>query len=132
MALAQFRDNIIIAFAGPLEMTAVRDICHTLSDVWKLPVLCPCMKHLGDPCTETCMGQELRALGICMHRTQGQGTCIADRSAFALDWELKLGSPLQSAGAVQDAALANLSTSVMITCLPFIRSWGGLLLSCMA
>ena len=48
----------------------------------------------------------------------------------SVDWVLKLGRALQSA--VQDTVLANLYTSVLINCLPFIRSWGGLLLSCAA
>ena len=47
----------------------------------------------GDSCTETCMAQELRALGICMHRAHGQGTCIAHPSSFTDQWELKLGPP---------------------------------------
>ena len=64
MALAQFRGNIIIAFAGPGAIAAVRDVCSTRSNIWNLPVLCPCMQRPGDPCTETCMGHELRALRI--------------------------------------------------------------------
>ena len=61
-------------------MTVVRDVCHTLIDIWNLPILCPCMKHPGDRCAETCMGQELHALLICMHKAQGQGTCVAHPS----------------------------------------------------
>ena len=67
-----------------------------------------------------------------MHRARGQGTCIAHPSAFNEHWGLKLGPPLQSAWAVQDVSLANLYTSVLINALPFIRSWGALLLSCAA
>ena len=37
MALAQFRDNVLIASARPRATT--RDVCQALSDVWKLPVL---------------------------------------------------------------------------------------------
>ena len=129
MALAQFRDNVLIASAGPRAASAARDVCHTPSDVWKLPVLCPCMQNPGDPCKEACMTQDLRALGVCMHRARGQGTCIAHPSAFNEHWGLKLGPPLQSAWAVQDVSLANLYTSVLINALPFIRSWGALLLS---
>ena len=47
-------------------------------------------------------------------------------------WDLKLGPPLQSAWAVQDVALANLYTSVLVNALPFIHSRGALLLSCAA
>ena len=67
-----------------------------------------------------------------MHRARGQGTCIAHPSAFTEHCDLKLGPPLQSAWAVQDVSLANLYTSVLINALPFIRSWGALLLSCAA
>ena len=95
-------------------------------------VLCPCMQKPGHSCTMTCMGQDLRTLGICTHRAHGQGTCIAHPSAFNDQWGLKLGPPLQSSWAVQDVALANLYTSVLISILPFIRSWGALLLSCAA
>ena len=95
-------------------------------------VLCPCMQKPGHSCTMTCMGQDLRALGIFTHRAHGQGTCIAHPSAFNDQWGLKLGPPLQSSWAVQDVALANLYTSVLINILPFIRSWGALLLSCAA
>ena len=101
-------------------------------DVWKLPVLCPCIRNPGDPCKEACMKQDLRALGVCMHRARGQGTCLAHPSAFTEHWALKLGPPLQSAWAEQDVSLANLYTSVLINALPFIRSWGALLLSCAA
>ena len=132
MALAQFRDNVLIASAGPRTASAARDVCQMLSDVWKLLVLCPCMRNPGDPCKEACMMQDLRALGVCMHRARGQGTCIAHPSAFNEHWELKLGPPLQSAWAVQDVSLANLYTSVLINALPFTRSWGALLLSCAA
>ena len=129
LALAQFRDNIVIACRGPRTTQAVRDVCGTLTNIWKLPVLCPCMKNPGDPCKEKCMTQELRAPGICMHRAGGRGTCVAHPSAFDENWSLKLGPPLQSAWAVQDVALANLSTSVLVNALPFIRSWGCVLLS---
>ena len=44
-------------------MSALREVCATLTDIWNLPVFCPCMKKPGDPCTETCMGQDLRAIG---------------------------------------------------------------------
>ena len=132
MALAQFRDNIIVASRGPRAADAMREVCGTLSTVWKLPVLCPCMDKPTDRCKSMCMTGELRALGICMHRANGQGSCVAHPSAFTANWSLKLGPPLQSSWAVQDSALANLYTSVLVNCLPFVRSWGGLLLSCAA
>ena len=67
-----------------------------------------------------------------MHRAGGRGTCVAHPSAFDEKWSLKLGPPLQSAWAVQDVALANLYTSLLVNALPFIRSWGGVLLSAAA
>ena len=122
MALVQFCHNVLIASAGPRAASAARTVCHTPSDVWKLPVLCPYMQNPGDPCKEACMTQDLRALGVCMHPARGHGTCIAHPSAFNDHWELKLGPPLQSAWAVQDVSLANLYTSVLINAVPFIRS----------
>ena len=129
MALAQFRDNILVAPAGPRATSVVRDVCHTLTSVWNLPVLCPCMQNPGDLCTEACMTPDLLALGVCMHRANGLGTCIAH---FTDEWNLKLEPPLQFAWAVQDFALANLYTSVLVNALPFIHSWGAQLLSCAA
>ena len=90
MALAQFRDNVLVAFARPRAASDMRDVCDTLSDIWRLPVLCPCMQRHGDACTEACMGPELRALGICIHKAHRLGTCIAHPSAFTDDWSLKL------------------------------------------
>jgi hypothetical protein len=130
MALAQFRDNVLVASAGPRATSVVRNVCDTLTSVWNLPVLCPCMQNPGDQCTAACMTPDLRALGVCMHRANGVGTCIAHPSAFTDQWNLKLGPPLQSAWAVQDVALANLYTSVLVNALPFIHSWGARLLSC--
>ena len=34
MALAQFRDNILIASAGPRATSVVRDVCNTLTNAW--------------------------------------------------------------------------------------------------
>ena len=73
LALAQFRDNVVVAAAGPGSVDAMRNVCEPFNSVWKLPVLCPCMQKPGDPCNTKCMRQDLRALGICMHRAHGQG-----------------------------------------------------------
>ena len=100
-------------------MSAMREVCATLTARWNFPVLCPCMKKPGDPCTETCMGHDLLALGICVHRASGHGTCVVHLSAFDEQWSLKLGRPLQLAWVVEDVALANLYTSVLINSLPF-------------
>ena len=83
-------------------------------------------------CTSLCMSQDLQALGICMHRAHGQGSCVAHPSAFTAQWTLKLGPPLHLAWAVQDVNLGNLYTSVVTNSLPFIRSYGDLLMSCAA
>ena len=70
---------------------------------------------------------------VCIEfRGGGHVLLIHHPSVFTAQWELKLGPPLQSAWAVQDTALANVYTSVLVNCLPFIRSWGALLLSCTA
>ena len=82
MALAQFRDNIIVASRGPRAADTMREVCDTLSAMWKLPVLCPCMDKPTEQCKSLCMTSELRALGICMHRENGQGSCVAHPSAF--------------------------------------------------
>ena len=66
LALAQFRDNVIVAAAEPGSVDAMYDVCETLSS-----------------------------------------------------------PPLQCYWVVQDVALANLYTSVLVNILPFIRSWGG-------
>ena len=50
MALAQFRDNVLVASAGPHAATAMRDVCDTLSDVRHLP-MCPCLRKPRDTCT---------------------------------------------------------------------------------
>ena len=59
IALAQFRDNIVVASCGPHATSVVREVCATLTDIWNPPLLCPSMKKPGDPCTKTCMGQSL-------------------------------------------------------------------------
>ena len=56
MALAQFPCNIMVAYVGSRATSTTRDVCNTLRDVWNLPVLCPYMQKLGDPCREICMG----------------------------------------------------------------------------
>ena len=131
MALAQFRDNVIVASAGPRVASAMREVCGTLTDICRLRVLCPCMTNPDDSCTAACMQPESRALGICMHRAGGHGSCRAHPSAFEAQWSLKLG-PALSSWAVQDVHLKDLYTSVVVNILPFISSWGGLLLSCAA
>ena len=75
------------------------------------------------------MTGELRALGICMHRANGQGSCVAHPSAFTANWSLKLGPPLQSSWAVQDSALANLYTSVLVNLSSFCSLLGGVYFS---
>ena len=130
--LAQFRDNIIVASAVPATHSAMCDVCGILTDTWSLCVLCPCMKKRDDLCTHLCMTQDLQAPRICLHMSNGRGSCVVHPSTFTAQWTLKLGPPLQSAWAVHEATLANLYTGVLVNCLPFISSWGGLLMSCVA
>ena len=51
--------TILLLHAAGLVLHRLRDVCGTLTDVWKLPVLCPCMKNPGDSCKEKCMTREL-------------------------------------------------------------------------
>ena len=47
-ALAQFRDNILLASAGPRATSVVRDARDTLTNAWNVPGLCPCTQNPGD------------------------------------------------------------------------------------
>ena len=61
MALAQFRHNIIVA-TGPATHSTMSDVCNTLTDMWSLRVLCPCIKKPKHPCILSCVTQDLQAL----------------------------------------------------------------------
>ena len=122
MALAQFRDKIVVVAAGQGASSAMQDVCDTLTEIWNLRVLCPCMKEPDDQCTSLCMSQDLHALGICMHCANGKGSCVAHPSAFNAEGQLKLGPRLQSAWTVEGSMLANLYTRVLVNALPFVSS----------
>ena len=61
MALAQFHDNIIVASTGLGTHNAMRDVCSSLTAIWSLRVLSPCMRKPHDLCTSLCMTQDPQA-----------------------------------------------------------------------
>ena len=81
MALAQFRDNILVASAGPRATSVVRRMPHSHQRM-ELASPVPVYAEPWRSVYAACMTPDLRALGVCMHRAKGIGTCIAHPSAF--------------------------------------------------
>ena len=129
IALAQFRDNILIAAKGPGAMS---DVCLLLQHAWSLRGLCPCINDVVSDCQLYCMKGEQYALGIAMERRRGWGTVYVHPSALTPSWQLKQGAPLQSSWAVTKTGLSNFSSGYLMNRRPFLSAWSEYLMSAAA
>ena len=129
IALAQFRDNVIVASKGLGASWAMLDVCKLLQHAWSLRVLCPCISEHVHDCQLTCMNGDLYTLGIATERRCGWGTVYVHPSAVNTSWQLKQGAPLQSPWAVTETSLSNLFTGVLMNCRPFLSGWSEYLMS---
>ena len=132
IALAQFRDNILVAAKGAGSSWAMQDVCGLLQQVWSLRVLCPYISDDVTTCQLCCMTGDLCALGVAMKQRAGYGEIYVHPSAMTWEWDLKQGAPLQSPWAVTETSLANLFTRVLMNCHVFLQSWSEFLLSAAA
>ena len=82
IALAQFRDNILVAAKGLGISWAMTDVCKLLQHVWSLRVLCPCISDSVHKCQLSYMTGNLYAMGIGMERHHGWGTMYVHPSAL--------------------------------------------------
>ena len=67
LSLPRFRDNVVVGAKGPTARHEMQHVCHTLTEVWSLPVLCDCMTEEQQVCKGTCMTQTMIAMGITTH-----------------------------------------------------------------
>ena len=96
--LCQFRDNILCASSmRPGQTTSVIQMTSdTLSKIWDLEVLCPCLDGGAVICEGQCLSKMAQALGISMTVREGVGLSTTHPSALKEDWSLRYGKPLIS------------------------------------
>jgi hypothetical protein len=110
----------------------VQMVADTLSEVWDLEVLCPCV-HAGVPwCDGACLANTVRALGICMTVGGGVGLSSAHPSAIKPGWSLHYGKPLTTPGRASQEYLSCIFTSSLTAALPWQHSWSAQILSALA
>ena len=83
LALAQFRDNILVAATGPGSTWTMRDVCGILQRIWSLCVLCPCISDENPVRRLTCMSGDMFALGIAMERRGSHGHVSTQQMAIS-------------------------------------------------
>ena len=95
-SLCQFRDTILMATnrTPSTSTTLVNTVPSTLSDVWNLEVLCPCLDGGAACCEGACLSNTIQALGISMMVGGGVGTSSAHPSSLTDTWVLRHGKPL--------------------------------------
>ena len=81
LSLAQFRDNVLVGAKGPTARHEMQHVCHTLTEVWSLPVLCDCMTEEQQVRTATCMTHTMTAMGITTH-VHGQTSATSLRTTL--------------------------------------------------
>ena len=130
VALQQFRDNLIVASKGPTPRGAMYTVCKTMESIWGLKVLCPCRdKNLDLVCHGDCMSSTVRCMGVSMLVSPSCTLAHAHPNALNTVWQLKFGAPLQSFWATTARRTTNVFLSALSNTLPFIHSWGSLLMS---
>ena len=130
LALAQFRDNIVVATTeAPGTSVVMSRVCHCLSKAWNLQVLCDCLAD-QNPCVGACMQGYCKALGLGLVRSaSGEGLVFACPASLDRSWSLKAGFPLQHPKFASPHYLSTTFMSALIGTLPFLSSWTSLLLS---
>ena len=87
------------------------DDANTLSKIWDLEVLCPCVDGGADVCDGQCLSQTTQALGISMTVGEGVGLSTTHPSALKEDWSLRYGKLLISPSHAAPEYLACIFTS---------------------
>ena len=113
---------------GPTALHEMQHVCHTLTKVWSLPVLCDCMTDEQHVCTATCMTKTMTAMGITTH-VHGQHLPLvyAQPSGLTSQWHLKYTVTLQSP--TGQAHIFSIIVGAVLNVQPFLHSWISCLLS---
>ena len=133
-SLCQFRDNILLATNRPpsTSTTLVNTVATTLSDVWDLEVLCPCLDGGAASCEGACLSNTIRALGISMTVGGGVGTSSAHPSSLTDTWALRHGKPLITPCRAAPKYLPCIFISSLTGALPWQTTWAAQILSALA
>ena len=67
LSLSQFRNNVMVVARGPTAKSTMKSVTDTLTEIWDLPVLCPCITDTVHTCTEDCMTTSVTPMGITVH-----------------------------------------------------------------
>ena len=128
LSLAQFRDNVLVGAKGPTARHEMQHVCHTLTKVWSLPVLCGCMTEEQQVCTATCMTHTMTAMGIITH-VHGQHPPLVYPQRFTSQWHLKYTVTLQSPTGQAHTHISSIIVGAVLNVQPFLHSWVACLLS---
>ena len=89
LSLAQFPDNVLVGAKGPTGRHEMQNVCHTLTKLWSLLVLCDCLA--------TCMTHNMTTMDITTHvHGQHPPLVYAQPSSLTSQWHLKYTVTLQS------------------------------------
>ena len=131
-SLCQFRHSILCASSmRPGQTTNITQIiADTLSKIWDLEVLCPCVDGGAAICEGQCLSKTAQALGMTVGERVGLST--THPSALKDGWSLRYGKPLISRSRAAPEYLACIFTSSLTAALPWLHSWGSQILSALA
>ena len=76
------------------------------------------------------MGTSVRCMGVTVYVSADAVFCHSHPNALDAHGQLKFGAPLQSFWATNTRRTTNVFLSALSNTLPFLRSWGAFLLSC--
>ena len=130
LSLSQFRDNVMVAARGPTAKHTMKSVTDTLTEIWDLPVLCPCITDTVHTCTTECMTTSVTAMGITVHLHQAHPPLIYTQpSGLTNTWCLKYSVTMQSPWARDYKHVASIIVSAVLNVQPFLHSWLGVLIS---
>ena len=130
LSLSQFRDNVMVAARGPTAKHTMKSVTDTLTEIWDLPVLCPCITDTVHTCTTECMTTSVTAMGITVHLHKAHPPLIYTQpSGLTNTWCLKYSVTLQSPWARDYKHVASIIVSAVLNVQPFLHSWLGVLIS---
>ena len=120
----------MVAPRGPTTKSTMKHVTDTLTKIWDLPVLCPCITDTIHTCTEKCMTTSVIAMGIIVHLHNAHPPLIYTQpSGLMTAWCFKYSVTMQSPLARDYKHIASIIVSVVLNVQPFLHSWGGILIS---
>ena len=133
-SLCQFRDNILLScnLNPGSETSLVHEVCSTLSEIWKLEVLCDCLDSGQAVCTGRCLSNTVRALGISMTVGVGAGLGSTHPAALNADRSLRHGMPLITPSRAPHPYLPCILISSPTAALPWQHKWAAHIMSALA